>query len=248
MYRVDGCPEVLGGILSLNYDEYIEEAARQVYGNNIDYGLSGTGHEASNESLLLLKLHGSFNWIDVWPIETKRKSTINSLWIPPGIQKAKDRYPFNILWGRARDLLDCDVLRVIGCRLSANDWDLISLLFSTRNTHSGTTGRYLIEFIDNPLRAFEVQDQYPYLEVQSIFELEDQKIGDYFVSELLGGAPRSYYDLGDEELEFMRARSYKGINWFRLWMKQKAEAFQRDLSITSTGTRSGQFQRLLEEG
>ena len=247
MYLIDGCPEALHGILSINYDEYIEEAARLVYGENVDYGLSARDIDSSGRSLVLLKLHGSFNWKDIWPIEVRRKAGTNSLWIPPGIQKGKNRYPFNILWGRARDLLDCDVLRVIGCRLSGNDWDLISLLFSTRNTHGGSTRPYVIEIIDDPLRAFQLRDEYPYLEMRSIFEAQDQEVGQNFVSELLGGAPRSYDDLSEEDLQFAKTRSYSGINWFRMWMEQKAEAFERDLSISSTETKSGQFQRLLQE-
>ena len=247
MYLIDGCPEALHGILSINYDEYIEEAARLVYGKGVDYGLSACDTENPDRSLLLLKLHGSFNWKDIWPIEVRRKASTNSLWIPPGIQKGKNRYPFNMLWGRARDLLDCDVLRVIGCRLSGNDWDLISLLFSTRNTHGGNASPYVIEIIDSPLRAFQLKEEYPYLEMRSIFELQDQEVGHNFVSELLGGPPRSYDDLDEEQLQLARTRTYGGINWFRMWMEQKAEAFERDLSIISTKTKSGQFQRLLEE-
>ena len=30
MYKVHGCPEELGGILSINYDEYVEAAAKKV--------------------------------------------------------------------------------------------------------------------------------------------------------------------------------------------------------------------------
>ena len=247
MYRVDGCPELLQGILSINYDEYVEEAARLIYGEAVDYGLGASSMMNGDRPLLLLKLHGSFNWKDIWPIEVHRKTSNKSLWIPPGIQKAKDRYPFNILWGRARDLLDCDVLRVIGCRLSGNDWDLISLLFSTRNAHGRNTRPYVIEIIDSPIRAFELKGEYHYLEMRSIFELEDQDIGQHFISELLGGPPRSFEDLDDDDLRYSRTRSYSGINWFRMWMEQKAEAFERDLSISSTDTESGQFQRLLQE-
>ena len=247
MYEVDGCPEALRGILSINYDEYIEEAARSVRGEAVDYGLAGDKVEDGSHPLILLKLHGSFNWKDVWPIEMGRKATTKSLWIPPGIQKGKNRYPFNILWGRARDLLDCDILRVIGCRLSGNDWDLISLLFSTRNTHGGGRSPYVIEIIDAPTRAFRLKDEYPYLEMRSIFELQEQEVGQHFISEFLGGSPRSYDDLDADDLNLARTRSYEGINWFRLWMEQKAEAFERDLNINSTETETGEFRRLLQE-
>jgi hypothetical protein len=67
------------------------------------------------------------------------------LWIPPSIEKVKDRYPFNLLWGKAFELLlNCDVLRIVGCNLSQNDWGLISLLFNTQLEPGGV---YEIELI-----------------------------------------------------------------------------------------------------
>ena len=246
MYQIEECPEILRGILSINYDEYIEDAAKVVCGKAVNYGFGVQNMENAKYSLLLLKLHGSFNWKDSWPIEVTGRRIKNPLLIPPGIQKAKNRYPFNVLWGLARDVLDCDVLRVIGCRLSGNDWDLISLLFSTRNVHGISTRPYVIEVIDSPKRAFQLKEQYPYLEVRSVFELEDQDIGGYFISELLGGHPRAFEDLDDIDLKKAFTRNYDGINWFHLWLKQKAEAFERDPEIPSTNTKSGQFQKLLE--
>lgn len=244
MYLIKGCPEVLNGILSINYDEYIEGAAR-VVGETINYGFGVQNIENAKRSFLLLKLHGSFNWKDIWPIEITGRGTKNPLLISPGIQKAKNRYPFNVLWGLARDVLDCDVLRVVGCRLSGNDWDLISLLFSTRNVHGTTTRPYVIEVIDSPKRAFQLKKQYPYLEVCSVFELKDRDIGDHFVSELLGGPPRAFEGLDHTDREKALTRDYGGINWFRMWLQHKAEAFERDPSIMSTDTESGQFQKLL---
>ena len=248
MHQIEKCPEILCGILSINYDEYIEAAAKDVYGKafNVNYGFGIQDMENENPSLLLLKLHGSFNWKDNWPIEPAGREPKNPLLIPPGIQKAKSRYPFNVLWGLARDMLDCDVLRIIGCRLSGNDWDLISLLFSTRNIHATKAGPYVIEVIDSPKRALQLQEQYPYLEVRSLFELKDQDIGSHFISEFLGGSPRAFEDLDSIEFEKAFAQCYDGMNWFRMWLQQKAEAFERDPSM-STDTESGQFQKLLQE-
>jgi hypothetical protein len=67
------------------------------------------------------------------------------LWIPPGIEKDKDAYPFNILWGKAFEMLDCDVLRIVGCKLKQNDWGLLSLIF---NTQLETDQTYEIQLID----------------------------------------------------------------------------------------------------
>ena len=249
MHQIEECPEILCGILSINYDEYIEAAAKDVYGKafNVNYGFGIQDMENENPSLLLLKLHGSFNWEDNWPIEPAGRESKNPLLIPPGIQKAKSRYPFNFLWGLARDMLECDVLRIIGCRLSGNDWDLISLLFSTRNIHATKARPYVIEVIDSPKRALQLQEQYPYLEVRSLFELKDQDIGSHFISELLGGSPRAFEDLDEDDRKEAVKGCYGEKNWFRMWLQQKAEAFERDLGVGSTATRSGQFQKLLQE-
>ena len=58
-------------------------------------------------------------------------SSSNTLWIPPGVDKKRENYPFNYLWGQAvENLLECDVLRVIGCSLSRNDWGMIPILYT----------------------------------------------------------------------------------------------------------------------
>ena len=238
MYQVDGCPEELRGILTINYDEYIEEAVARADGS-FDFGVYVHGASSSKPGLKLLKLHGSFGWEDAWPILHGSGDT--TLWIPPGIQKAKERYPFNILWGLARELLDCDVLRIIGCRLGPNDWDLISLIFTTRHTNS-IRPPYTIEVIDAPLHAAELQESYPYLDVQSILEVE--RIGSQFVSEFSGRPPQPYASLPPGEQERVRNVAGRNQNWFRLCLKQQAEALYVELG--SVKTRLGAFERLLE--
>ena len=238
MYKVPGCPEELCGALTINYDDYIEEAVATAYGQPVDFGVYVQAADSSKPGLRLLKLHGSFGWQDAWPIPLSKAGS--PLWIPPGIQKAKDRYPFNVLWGLARELLDCDVLRIVGCRLGANDWDLISLLFTTR--HASHTNRpYTIELIDAPLRAVELQAAFPYLDVRSILEVEP--IGSQLVSEFLGGAPRAYTNLTAEDQERVRDVAGSDKNWFRLWLKQKAEALF--LELGSVKTPLGAFENLL---
>ena len=122
IHNVPNCPEALQGILTTNYDPYIEEALDAVDLGPVDFGfiLEDLPADPHASGTRLLKLHGSFDWQDTWPIS--RGSGDATLWIPPGINKEKQTYPFNILWGLARELLSCDVLRVIGCRLDANDW------------------------------------------------------------------------------------------------------------------------------
>ena len=174
MYNVDGIGERLQGILTLNYDDYIEEAARAIHGVEVDFGVDSNGKQEGG--IPVLKLHGSFSWYDVWPIRLRRNAG-RPLWIPPGIRKVKDRYPFNLVWGRARELLDCDVLRVVGCRLGPSDWDLISLLFSTRHSNPNRSDPYQVEIIDSPRHAMWLQECYPYLDVRSVLEIRDQRRG-----------------------------------------------------------------------
>jgi hypothetical protein len=239
MYMVSGLREELVGVLTINYDEYMEDAIGTIFNKPPDFGIHIQGTKPSNASIRLLKLHGSFGWRDAWPIPLQKSDT--PLWIPPGIQKAKDRYPFNVLWGLARELLDCDVLRIVGCRLGPNDWDLISLIFTTR--HATSIHRpYVVEVIDAPLHAAELQKSFPYLNVQSILEIEP--IGRQLISELLGDVPRPYTDLTLEEQKRVKELAGRNRNWLRLWLKQMAEALYRDLG--SIKTPLGALERLME--
>jgi hypothetical protein len=57
--------------------------------------------------------------------------------------------------------------------------------------------------------------------------------------------PRRYDDLEPKEQEEVVSKAGKGTNWFRLWLKLKAEALFRDKGSVSTKT--GIFERMLEE-
>ncbi|MCY3705761.1 MAG: SIR2 family protein [Gammaproteobacteria bacterium] len=221
MYNVEDCPEELQAILTINYDNYIEAAA-EATGYWVDFGIDGHGNGSTSgkKKIKLVKLHGSFYWNDTWPITYQDDASTTPLWIPPGIEKAKKRYPFNLLWGIARELLQCDVLRIVGCKLSGNDWDLISLLFTTRHSRADTSpDPYRVEVIDSPARAKELKEAYPYLDIRSA-------IDDELLSEL-DPAP-------DDE-----------PNWFLAWLQQKADTLQRD--VISIDTRTGTFRELWEE-
>ncbi|PSP48605.1 hypothetical protein BRC75_06360 [Halobacteriales archaeon QH_7_69_31] len=210
--------EELVGIMTLNYDQYIERAIEDFPEHCVDFGVEVRGTECDDSPIMLLKLHGSFGWEETWPITTNNGES--SLWIPPGIQKAKDRYPFNVIWGRAREMLDCDVLRIIGCGLGPNDWDLISLLFSTR--HANVQGEpYSIEVIDSPKRTESMTNDFPYLELRSLLQLDD--IGQNIVSEILGGSPRPYDSLSEDEKDRLMKKTEKRSNWFQIWLTQMAE-------------------------
>ena len=246
MYNITGNNEHLQAILTLNYDNYIEGAAQEVYEAPVNFGIADT--DAAGPRLVLLKLHGSFWWQDVWPIRPReRDQTTTPLWIPPGIRKAKDRYPFNLVWGLAREVLDCDLLRVVGCRLGPSDWDLISLLFSTRHSHFTRSRPYAVEVIDSPEHAANLKSRYPYLDIRSILEIETHDIGQNFVSEITGGPPRRFADLPTEEAqEIVTASSRLEFNWFRMWLVQMAEGLHRDLGPEATATPSGALRRWTE--
>lgn len=255
MYNVKGINESLHGILTLNYDDYIEVAAAEIHDHDspridLDFG------ESTNKTqrCWFLKLHGSFGWEDTWPIRRREvDSTRRPLWIPPGIRKGKERYPFNLLWGLARDILNCDVLRVIGCRLGPSDWDLISLLFSTRHANRDCDNRardrpYVIEIIDSPNHATRLQKSYPYLDVKSLFEIDTLDIGRSLVGEFMGIAPCKYDTLSNEQTMQLRktVEDRNDENWFRKWLVQMGEGLQATLGEESTTTDKGAFRRWLE--
>ena len=246
MYNVRGWPEKLQGILTLNYDNYIESAAASVYNTPVDLGVTGPATSTSNSGVAVLKLHGSFRWKDTWPIlPSAHGETVSPLWIPPGIQKAKDRYPFNILWGRARELLNCDILRIIGCQLSGSDWDLISLLFTTRHTNVSRPVPYTIEIIDKLAVAQQMQKAFPYLGIRSLVEIEEMDIGQRMVAELVGGSPRSVDLLSEADKATLKDEGTKSRNWFRIWLQQMAESVF--LEADSIQTDSGTFRKFMED-
>jgi len=239
MYSVPDFPEQLRGFLTLNYDGYLENALDRSGTRSCDRGIFLNDVKIGPNPVRTLKLHGSFDWDESWPVTLGRGD--NTLWIPPGIQKAKEQYPFNLLWGYARELLDCDVLRVVGCRLGPNDWDLISLLFATRHINRSMEP-YRVEIVDAPIQAARIQSEYPYLGVESI--LETEPIGSQLVAEFLGGAPLPFRMLATEQQKAVIANAGNDKNWFRLWLKQKAEITLRDLG--SVATASGAFGEFLE--
>ena len=250
MYNVKGLGETLSGILTLNYDDYIEDAVYQIYGDadQVDLEPGAKLGSGSADGWHFLKLHGSFRWEDAWPIKRREiASESRPLWIPPGIRKGKERYPFNLLWGLARDVLNCDVVRVIGCRLGPSDWDLISLLFGTRHANSARDGPYTIEIIDSPLHARTLQGWYPYLDVRSIFEIDTLDVGRNLISDFLGGLPRRLDALsGEERGRLFDEAAARNENWFRLWLVKMAEGLHLNLGSEATDTPKGAFGRWLE--
>ena len=148
--------EQLNGIITLNYDNLLDRAFNKILGG-VNYGIAckcvSGNYNISQKEPPLIKLHGSFNWRTGFPIRIVdgRKAHLRGqkemIWIPPSIEKEMDRYPFNLLWGRAFELLDCDTLRIVGCSLSRNDWGVLSLLFFSQ-LGSAPKRSYQIEIIN----------------------------------------------------------------------------------------------------
>jgi hypothetical protein len=122
-------------------------------------------------------LHGSFNWkrgphsIIIDEVQAQNVEQAEMLWIPPSVEKELDSYPFNLLWGNAFEMLDCDILRIIGCNLSQNDWGLISLLF---NSQLRSGGDYRIELIRSHEGGVETREKHGFLKnVFALGELEN---------------------------------------------------------------------------
>ena len=220
IYNLPSPPELLRGILTTNYDPYIEEALEAAGRGPVDFGfeLDEMLGDPASQGTTLLKLHGSFDWQDTWPIS--RGSGDHTLWIPPGINKDKQTYPFNVLWGLARELLSCDVLRVIGCRLDANDWDLVSLLFTSIHVHSRYRP-YTVEVIDAPRQVRRLRELFPYLRARSILDLDD--VGPQLIQDLCGADPEEFWDLTESERSEIIDNIAPNHNWFDIWLRQKVE-------------------------
>jgi SIR2-like domain len=244
MHDVDGVNEELLGFLTLNYDVFLEHAIEKKLGHAVDYGVSvvpTTG--GASRSIRVLKLHGSFGWANSWPIRTTEGAS-GTLWIPPGIRKAKSEYPFNAIWGLAREMLDCDVLRIIGCNLSPNDWDLVSLLFTSRHAHA-VSAPYDVEVIAGPRTSRHIAKLFPYLEVRSILEITE--VGPQIVAENLGRDPIEFSKLTDDEQgEVTKNVQNKISNPFHYWLRLKGEVMNRDLA--SLETQSNLFSDFVAAG
>ena len=232
LHNIDQFPETLHGIITTNYDEYIELAIENVFGCPADFGIRVDPSSEATNRPKLLKLHGSFGWRNTWPI-SRGQSDDATLWIPPGINKAKQAYPFNILWGSAREMLACDVLRVVGCKLGPNDWDLISLLFTMR--HAGLDKSPQIEIIDAPNHANNLKEAFPYLDLHSILDVHP--IGSEIINELTGKTLQRFQDFDEIEQEEILSTVGDNRNWFDLWLTQMVEHQSIELGDISTDKR-----------
>lgn len=242
MHQVRESGEVLNGFITLNYDSFLEHAIEEVHKNHVNYGVQV--HDAHNEgqSIPVLKLHGSFDWRHEWPIQVTADAEA-TLWIPPGIRKVKEDYPFTAIWGAARELLDCDILRIIGCNLGPNDWDLVSLLFTTMHGRESALP-YKVEVVGKPKTAHRIARDFPYLSAKSLLEFPE--VGRELIAEVSGGEPTDFLTLdeADQKRAFEDANA-KIKNPFEHWLRLKGELMLSKLRTIKTD--SNIFQKFVEE-
>ena len=235
LHAIDGFPEEITGLITLNYDGFLEDAIERAGRYDIEWGVavaSGSSLRPTRTALPLVKLHGSFEWGDSFPVKRRALGdSIEPLWIPPGVVKEKERYPFNLLWGRVREMLDCDVLRIVGWNMGPNDWDLISLLFSTRHANDDRPA-YRIELIGSPKTAECLTKRFPYLGVKSI--LETDRAGEALIGEYLQRGPTRFENLGPDDQEKAVKAAGRRRNWFLEWLKRNLEWAHINLDIDSS--------------
>lgn len=185
----DGKIEVLSGVISLNHDNLFHVASQEINGGlNLGFHFHSEIYTMNEEIPLVIHLHGCFGWINEHPIRVKHLDpgggdSENLLWIPPTILKESKEYPFNKLSGLSYELLAnrCDVLRIVGCSLSQNDWNLISLIFiSQHKQFIKTINCYNIELIIGHKDGEKVKKGYSYLHnIIPIGYLNDGDFSDY---------------------------------------------------------------------
>jgi len=164
--------EQLVGLISLNYDNVLDQAYEDYYGHP-HYCFCLSDDPPLDGTVPLLKLHGSFNWKG--QNVRGRRRTIEI--IPLGSTKNYLHAPYGSIWNRALEtLIECDTLRVIGCSLSPNDAHLIDLLFKA-HLERGTA--LDIEIISSDETGRAIRGNYGFFpRLRTLLELEEHLVPD----------------------------------------------------------------------
>jgi hypothetical protein len=233
-YQLNLAPKHLSqellGFVSFNYEDILENTISTHFGSvNYVFKKQRVAKATGDKLVSVYKLHGSFNWINSRPIRIRRMQYMGSLpglWIPPGVDKKKDSYPFNLIWGNLTErLLECDILRIIGCSLSRNDWGLVPIIYTMREFVS--RNRFEIEVVGPPSAAETIRSSYGYLNpISSMLEMDDVK--DYFANR--AGGSMSDDDL-KKEMQASLNDPDKG-NPFRDWLLSKIYYLDKTRNLT----------------
>ncbi len=161
------------GLISLNYDDVLDQAYEAVLEKEPNYCFSLEADAPSSKNIPLLKLHGSFNWVS----QQIRGRTRTIEIIPLGSSKSYLHAPYGFIWNQALDILiRCHTLRVIGCSLSPNDAHLIDLLFKA---HLERSEEFEMEIIGPEKTGTQIRDNYGFFpKIQTLLELEEHLIPD----------------------------------------------------------------------
>jgi hypothetical protein len=227
MHSIKDVHEDLVLILTTNYEDLIERAMQKI-NKGINYVVSVDCQHPDyciKEDLVpLLKLHGSFNWKNGHPITVKEgvEKTEDTIWIPPGVTKKRDSYPFNLIWGRAKELLNCDILRIIGSSLTQTDWELVSLIHSTQRLRTDGSPPYTVEFIGLPNACERIKQDYPYLYPKTYVDMDEFKkfaVGTYMPEYLGRLEPPEEYKLKEVAKKIDDSK----MNVFEHWLRTKGD-------------------------
>lgn len=204
LHNLKSAHEELIGFISLNYDEVLDEAYAELRQEAPEYCLTSE----YSAKVPLLKLHGSFNWKDISIYG--RDQTIQI--IPLGTNKNYLTPPYNFIWGRAYELLiECDILRVVGCSMSQNDIGLIDLLFKAHDCRRSSFEIQIIDF--HPLNGHhQIKNNYGFLpKIVEPMEIEGTLISDPLISQ-----------------------PERGGNPFKIWLEAKARKMVKPRVLKNT--------------
>lgn len=167
--------EQLIGFLTLNYDSFLERSIQSLH-RGVDYLFGLSPLEKIDDSkgcgtlIPVLKLHGSLDWkIERLLDSPALKDPLSDyfMWIPPSAIKNNSHHPFALLWERAKAILECDIIRIVGCSLNASDWPLISLIYWATASPAVPPR---IEMVDFPSQVDKAKDSAPLLSIAGIHE------------------------------------------------------------------------------
>ena len=231
--------ERLAGIISLNHDNLFQVACGKVH-NGINLGFEFVPqyfNKGSSTTPLIIKLHGAFNWINKLPIHVLKLSSKSEyspdiLWIPPTILKEAKDYPYNKLMGLAYEVLTerCDVLRIIGCSLSQNDWNIVALLFNAQyHQFFHKKSCFRIEFIMEQESGKKIMKECSYL--KNMIPIGYLTEGDF-----------SLYKYKEDE----RPKPSELDNPFKYWLKQTVQ-YHKNKGEFDTKNISKSLQKIIGE-
>ncbi len=164
--------EIVSGFISLNYDDILDKAYKEFYGEP-NYAFSLEPDPTLSQKIPLLKLHGSFNWV-----QKRIRGRIRTIEIIPlGSQKSYLHAPYSFIWNRALEILvECETLRIVGCSLSQNDAHLIDLLFKAQLERSRGLN---IEIINSDSAGDAIRKSYGFFSgINTLTQIEGNLISD----------------------------------------------------------------------